>query len=93
MRLRTVTIGVSVLDTIGWALIASATFFSGSDAATKGLDRAAGVAVTALFAVTGAPALALTGFRRAPRTALTLALGFPAVLALLVVAAIAELAD
>jgi Kef-type K+ transport system membrane component KefB len=85
---RTITIAACILDTAAWALVALATFFSGSDPATKGLDRAAGVAVTALFVLTGAPALGLTYYRRAPRTALMLALAFPAVLALLLVAAI-----
>ena len=88
-RPRTFTIALCALDTVAWALVAFASFLSGSDPATKGLDWAAGVVVTVLFVLTGAPALALTGFRRAPRTALTLALAFPAVLALLLVAAIA----
>jgi hypothetical protein len=92
MRPRAVTIAVCVLDTIAWAVVAFVTFFSGSDPATKGLDQAAGVGVTALFAVTGAPAWVLTGLRRAPRAALTLALGFPAALALLLVAAIVAFA-
>jgi hypothetical protein len=90
MRIRAVTVGLCVLDTIACALIAFVTFFSGSDPATKGLDQAAGVGVTALFAVTGAPAWALTGFRRAPRAALMLALGFPGALAVLLVVAIVD---
>jgi hypothetical protein len=87
-RPRTFTITLCALDTMAWALVVFASFWSGSDPATKGLDWAAGVLVTVLFMLSGAPALALTGFRRAPRTALTLALAFPAVLALLLVAAI-----
>jgi hypothetical protein len=88
MRLRPVTIAVCVLDTIAAVFIAFATFYSESDPAAKGLDQAAGGAVTALFTVTGAPALALTALRRAPRTALVLALAFPVVVVLLFVAAI-----
>ena len=88
MSRRTVTIGVCMLDTLVWGVVAFATFFSGSDPATKGLDQAAGIAVTALFVLTGAPALALTASGRAPGAALTLALAFPVVLALLFVAAI-----
>ncbi|HEV8552284.1 MAG TPA: hypothetical protein VGR65_02710 [Casimicrobiaceae bacterium] len=61
---------------------------SGSDAATKGLDEGAGLIVTALFFVTGAPALALAVLCRAPKTALTLALAFPAAFAVLFVAAV-----
>jgi hypothetical protein len=92
MRRRTVTIAVGVLDGIAWVLVAVATFLSGSDPATKGLDVAAGVAVTILFALTAVPALVLVRLRRAPRVALVLALAFPAVLALLLVAAIVALA-
>lgn len=81
MKLRRATIAVGVVDAVAWALIAFAAFVSTSDAATKGLDEAAGLIVTTLFAVTGAPALALAFLRRAPTTALILALAFPAVLA------------
>jgi hypothetical protein len=82
---------VCVVDTLVWAGMALATFWSGSDPATKGLDMAAGVAVTALFVLTSTPALVLTGVRRASRTALTLALAFPALLALFLAAAIVAL--
>jgi hypothetical protein len=92
MRLRTVTIAVCVLDGVAWVLVAFVTFLSGSDPATKGLDQAAGIAATALFAVTAAPAVVLTAFRRAPRAALVLALGFPGMVALLIVAAIVAFA-
>ena len=54
-----------------------ATFLSGSDAATKGLDNVAGLAVTALFAVTGLPALILACRGQWPRLALSLSLVFP----------------
>src|SRR5215831_21201296 len=60
-------------------------FMSGSDPATKGLDEAAGV--TALLLITAAPALGLILFGRALKTALTLALAFPAALAALFIAA------
>ena len=91
MSLRNLTMAVCLLDTLVLACVAFATFWSGSDPATKGLDTAAGVAVTALFALTGAPALVLASIRRAPRTALTLALAFPSLLALLLAAAIVAL--
>jgi hypothetical protein len=79
MNSRIVTLSIAVLDTVAFALIAAATFLSGSDAATKGLDVAAGLAVTALFVVTGLPALILAWRGRWPRLALGLALAFPAV--------------
>ncbi len=88
MKLRTATIIVCLVDAAAWALVAVATFMSGSDAATKGLDEGAGLIVTALFLVTGAPALALVLLGRAPITALTLALAFPTAFAALFVAAV-----
>ena len=93
MNRRAVTAAVCALDALAWAVVAYVTFFSGSDPATKGLDQAAGMGVTGLFALTGAPATALTLSRRAPRAALVLALAFPGVLALLLVAAVAALAS
>ncbi len=92
MKRRTVTIVVSLFDAAVWAVVAFATFFSGSDAATRGLDQAAGWIVTALFLVTGAPALALALLHRAPATALTLALAFPAAFAIAFVAAVVAFA-
>ena len=86
MTLRFATIIASVLDFVAWIFIASATFLSGSDQATKGLDNVAGMAVTALLLVTGAPALVLALKGRAPKTALTLALAFPATFAVLFIA-------
>src|SRR5688572_26879790 len=71
-RMRRRTLTVCLLDSTIWALVAIATFLSGSDAATKALDSAAGLAVTALLAVTAVPAFALTQLGRAPRTALGL---------------------
>ena len=92
MNLRTATIIVGLVDASAWAFVAFATFTSGSDAATKGLDEGAGLIVTALFLLTGAPALALALLRRAPTTALTLALAFPVAFAALFVAAVVAFA-
>jgi hypothetical protein len=50
---------------------------SDSDHATIGFDNAAGVIVMVLFAITGLPALVLAALRKAPNTALGLALAFP----------------
>jgi hypothetical protein len=92
MNLRTATIIVGLVDAAAWAFVAFATFTSGSDAATKGLDEGAGLIVTALFLLTGAPALVLALWRRAPTTALTLALAFPVAFAALFVAAVVAFA-
>jgi hypothetical protein len=87
MTLQFATIIVSVLDFVAWIFIASATFLSGSDQATKGLDNVAGMAVTALILVTGVPAFVLALKARAPKkTALALALAFPATFAVLFIA-------
>jgi hypothetical protein len=86
MTVRLATIIVSLLDFVAWIFTASATFLSGSDQATKGLDNVAGMAVTALVLVTGAPALVLALKGRASKTALTLALAFPATFAVLFIA-------
>jgi hypothetical protein len=69
-------------------LVAVATYNSGSDHATIDFDYAAGVIVTGLFAFTGLPALVIAFLRRAPKTALALALAFPAVFVVLFVAAV-----
>ena len=87
-KLRTATIIACILDAAAWILVALATFMSGSDAATRGLDQAAGFVVTALFLVTAAPAFALILLGRAPVTALVLALAFPAIVAVAFVATI-----
>ena len=87
-KLRTATITACLFDAAAWILVALATFMSGSDPATRGLDQAAGVVVTALFLVTAAPAFALTLLGRAAVTALVLALAFPAIVAVAFVAAI-----
>ena len=77
MSARAAALIVGALDAAAWALVAIATVLSGSDAATKGLDNVAGLAVTALFAVTGLPALILAWRGRWPRVALWLSLAFP----------------
>ena len=83
---------ICALDVVLWALVAFATLLSRSDAATKGLDNAAGLAVTALFVSTVVPAFLLVMRRRAPRTALTLSLAFPAAFMVLFVVAIVAFA-
>jgi hypothetical protein len=92
MKLRTITLIIATLDTAVFALIAAATFLSGSDAATKGLDIVAGLAVTALFVVTGLPALILAWRGRWPRLALGLSLIFPGVFVAALVVVVASLA-
>jgi len=89
MRRRTATLVVCAIDTAIWLAVVIATVMSRSDAATIGLDRAAGILVTGLYAVTAAPAIALTVWRRLPTMALAFALAFPAALAVAFVAAIA----
>ena len=88
MNRRTATIIIGLVDAAVWALVAFAAFTSGSDAATKGLDQGAGLVVTALFLVTGAPALALALLGRAPVAALIFALAFPIAFAVAFVAAV-----
>jgi hypothetical protein len=88
MRRRTVTLVVCAIDTAVWLAVVIATVMSGSDAATIGLDRAAGILATGLYVVTAVPALALTVLRRMPAVALALALGFPAACAVAFVAAV-----
>jgi hypothetical protein len=87
-KLRTATIIACIFDAAAWILVALATFMSGSDPATSGLDQAAGFVVTALFLVTAAPACTLIWLSRAPVTALVLALAFPAIVAVTFVATI-----
>jgi len=89
---RTATVSLCVLDAAAWALVAGATFMSGSDQATIGLDRSAGLTVTALFLATGAPAIVLAWRNRAPTAALVLALAFPVTLALAFVVAVVAFA-
>jgi hypothetical protein len=81
--LRIATLIIGALNTIAWLVLVAVTFFSQSDPATKGLDMAAGLAVTGLFALTGLPASLLAWRGMKPRLALALALGFPAAFAIL----------
>jgi hypothetical protein len=86
MTIRVATIIVGLLDALGSAVVAIGSYNSGSDPATIGFDYAAGYVVTALFFVTGLPALVLVLMRRAPKAALVLALAFPALFVVLFVA-------
>jgi hypothetical protein len=88
MTRRTATIATSVFDAIVCALVAWVSFTSASDPATRGLDEAEGYLVASLFFITGAPALALVYFGKAPKTALALALAFPAGFVILFIAAV-----
>lgn len=88
MSARTAALAIAVIDCIAWLIAAIGTFASGSDQATKGLDNAAGWAITLLLLVTAIPALVLCYRRRAPRTALVLALAFPAAFVVLFIAAV-----
>ena len=88
MNIRIATIVIGLLDAAGCVAVAVGTFNSGSDPATIGFDYAAGVIVTGLFLVSGLPALVMAYLRRAPRTALALALAFPAIFVLLFIAAV-----
>lgn len=81
MRIATLIIGA--LDMIAWLAVVAVTFFSQSDPATKGLDIVAGLLVTAVFLLTGFPALLLAWRDAKPRLAIALALAFPAVFVIL----------
>jgi hypothetical protein len=85
MTLRTATIIVGLLGAAVWIFVAFAMFGLGSDPATRGLDEAGGYIVTTLFLTAAVPALSLAVFRRAPKTAVTLALVFPVAFAALFV--------
>jgi hypothetical protein len=89
--MRLATWIVALLDMAVFLFAVSVTFFSGSDAATKGLDNAAGWGIVALFAITVAPALVLLWHGKAPRTALALVLAPPVVIAVGVAAIVATL--
>jgi hypothetical protein len=77
-----------LLDGAVWAVVVFAMFNSGSGPATRGLDEAAGYVVTGLLLATTAPAIALSVFGRAQKTALMLALAFLVAFAALFIAAI-----
>jgi len=88
---RRFTLILCALDALVWAVIAFTLLSSGSDPATSGLDSAALVAVTALFALTAVPALLLSRARRFPDAALAFALAFPAAFLLLLALVVASL--
>ena len=83
MNLRIAAVVIGAFDTVAWLAVAAATFLSQSDPASKGLDMVAGLLVTALFLLTGLPALLLAWRAAKPRLALALALAFPAVFVVL----------
>ena len=78
--MRLATWIIALFDTAVFLFAVSVTFFSGADAATKGLDNAAGWGMVAFYALTAGAALVLLWRGRAPRTALALALAFPALI-------------
>jgi hypothetical protein len=88
VNIRVATIVIGLMDAAGCAVVAVASYTSGSDPATIGFDYAAGVIVMGLFIVTGLPALIMAYLRRAPRTALALALAFPGIFVLLFIATV-----
>jgi hypothetical protein len=87
MRARTAAISIGILDCLAAAALAAAFLNSGSDPPTKGFDIAAGWVTIILLVLTAVPALVFSFMRRAPRTALAFALGFPAGFVLLFIAA------
>jgi hypothetical protein len=88
VAVRIAALIIGALGAALWLWLAKVTFLSGSDAATKGLDNVAGLAVTALFAVTVLPALILAWRGQRLRLALGLSLAFP----LILIAAVAAIA-
>jgi len=78
--MRAAAIVIGLLDALACGLVAIATLAPISEHATAGFDSAAATVVVLLFVVTGLPALVFAMPGRAPKTALTLALTFPAVL-------------
>ena len=88
MNKRTITIALALFDAAASVVVAVGSYNSGSDPATIGFDYAAGVIVSLLFLLTGLPALVLSYLRRAPTTALILALAFPAMFAALFLATV-----
>jgi hypothetical protein len=84
--IRTAAGIIGAFDAVAWLLLAATYYWSDSEPATKDFDEAAAAVTTALFVVTGAPALVLAARARAPRAALILALGFPTVFLILLVA-------
>ena len=64
MSLRTLVLLVASAEALLWALMVGNGLFSGSDPATKGLDRDLALMATAVFSVSGAPALGLAVWGR-----------------------------
>ena len=81
--MREATLLIAGMGTAAWLVVLGLTLFSGSDPATADLDVMLGIVVTIVYALTAAPALALSLYRRAPRAAFGLAVAFPALLGLL----------
>lgn len=71
------TLIVCAVDLAMWAVIFVALFFTSSDLATSGLDVAAAIVVTILFALTALPAFLLARAQRESTLALVFALAFP----------------
>ena len=88
MAKRAATIVIAVLDALACTALVAVYFNSDSDHATIGFDNAAGVIVVILFAITGLPAFVLAALRRAPKTALGLALAFPGLFVVLAAAVV-----
>ena len=88
VRIRIITLIVCALDVIGWVLTLIGYLRTQSGQATAGMDYVALVFITGLFVLTAVPAVVLILLRRSERTALGLSLAFPAILAIIAVAAI-----
>jgi hypothetical protein len=88
MTMRIATILISILDAAMAVFIAVLMFKSESDPATLGLDVAAGWTVTILCLLTAVPAFVLALTKKWPKTALALALAFPAAFVVLFVAVV-----
>jgi hypothetical protein len=79
---------IGLFDAVAWLLIVGYYAWSDSDPATAGFDKAAALTTTVLFALTGAPAMGLAIRDRALHIAILLALAFPTILVLLLLAVI-----
>jgi hypothetical protein len=88
MSVRVVTLIVCAVDVIGLVITLIGYLSAQSDQATAGTDYAALVFIAGLFLLTAVPAMVLILLRRSERTALGLSLAFPAILAIIAVAAI-----
>lgn len=92
MNLRIATLIIGAFDMVAWVLLTMGTFLSQSDPATKDLDTLAGIVVTALFLLTGAPALVLAWRAIMLPLGLALAIAFPAAFAILFIGTVIALA-